>query len=617
MGLFFKKKNLFFAIVSSLFVLILFYFISAEFYFEGNSFKSSWLLKIFYFYFLVFIYFFPIIIFVFFELINNSKKRFKYVFYFFSSIYYILLIFLVLYLGRSRLVFDWHFFMCNINETVVTTIGTIGIYNFLAILTLYIFLIISMVIFFENIRLPKFKNKQSKRFKIVFLISVICFSLIMALRMGNKNPVIIKFFNRIFATSTNYTNKYSDKYNEVFNYYTSISEDDFDYEEMIVEDTDIYFIHLESVNSEMVNEKITPELIKYSNEFGVKFSNFFSNTIQTLRAEESILCAMPPSLNRYLNNTYDAKELMCLPEIFENIGYKSMFFKSHDLSYTRTGDFMKKIGFSEVHNEDIMKEGDEELDWGYKEDVFYNRVMEYLDKDDAEKKFVYIAVSSTNHYPFDVEHFDGNLPFDIEKRTTKENLVRRLSNSVYIQDNYFGTLMDKLVNDGKKKYIFIYSDNAWPVGIHENNILNEAMAYKENFSIPMTFIAVGDDNFKKSEIIDNYYSQINMFNTILDLFNIKVEKDYLGDSFYEQLRKGNDAKSNNPNKCILNIQPFSDKFFSFIKNNMHYIYNIYTEEFIYYDLLKDANESQPIISNNFEELYTECTNFDKMLNLKK
>jgi arylsulfatase A-like enzyme len=192
-----------------------------------------------------------------------------------------------------------------------------------------------------------------------------------------------------------------------------------------------------------------------------------------------------------------------------------------------------------------------------------------------------------------------------------------LSNTVYIQDNYFGTLMDKLVNDGKRKYIFIYSDHSWPVGIYDNNIFNEAMAYKENFSIPMVFISIGDDNFKKSEIIDAYYSQIDMFNTILDLFNIKVEKNYLGDSFYKQLKKDQDIENSDSNKCILSIQPFSDKFFSFIKNNMHYIYNIYTEEFIYFDLLKDPNEYQPKVSNNFEDLYNECTDFIEILNLKK
>jgi phosphoglycerol transferase MdoB-like AlkP superfamily enzyme len=615
MSFFLKKENLFFVIISCLFILILLFAVSTEFYLTKYLFAINYLVSFFYLCFLSLIYSFPIIIYLFFGLINESRGIIKYFFYFFSSIYYILLIFLVLYFFRSKLVFDWHFFMCNIDEVITSTIGTIGIYGFFAIIVLFLFLSLSMIIFFESIKIPILKSKKLKFSRFIFLIIISCFCLAMGLNMGNKNPIIIKFFDRIFSTNSNYINSYNEKYDNVFKYYSNIVEDDFIFDESADEDVDIYFIHLESISGELVNEKITPELIKYSNEYGIRFTNFFSNTINTLRAEESILCAMPPSLNRYLNNTYNVEKMMCLPKIFENIGYKTMFFKSHDLKYTKTGDFMRKIGFSEVYNGDIMKEGDTELTWGYREDIFYERVMDHLNKDDSKKKFIYIAVSSTNHYPFDTNHFNGDLPFTIEEKTTKHNLVKKLSNSVYVQDSYFGTLMERLVKDEKKKYIFIYSDNAWPVGIHKDNIFNEAMAYKENFLIPMTFISVGGDNFKKSEIVEDYYSQIDMFNTILDLYNINLKKDYLGESFYEQLEDNEDFKNDDFNKCILNIQPFSDKFFSFIKDNMHYIYNMYTKEFIYYDLLNDPNEYQPQVSTDFEILYDECTNFDRMLNL--
>ncbi len=276
---------------------------------------------------------------------------------------------------------------------------------------------------------------------------------------------------------------------------------------------------------------------------------------------------------------------------------------------------MKNIGFSEIHNSSIMQKEDPKLTWGYREDVFYDRIIEYLDQDNFENKFVYIAVSSTNHYPFniDTDSFDGALPFDIKEKTTINNIVKKLSNSVYIQDNYFGKLMEKLIKDPQKKYIFIYSDNSWPIGLHDNNNFNEAMAYKENFSIPLTFISVGGDNFKKSEIVKNYYSQIDLFNTTLELFNIEAKKKYLGNSFYSELIEGNGNQNNDKSKCILSIQPFSDKFFSFIKDNTHYIYNMYTKDFFYYDLLNDIKESNPIESSDLEVFYNDCTDFDGIL----
>lgn len=619
MGIFFKKKSLFFVIISCLFILILFYFILAEFFFERYLFNIKGWLYLFYFYFLAILYFLPIIFFILLDFIISSKRLVKYIFYFFSSIYYILLIFLVLYLGRSRLVFDWNFFICNINEAIPTTISAIGLFKFIKILFLYFILLFSMIVFFENFKVYRSKTKKEKIFKIILLLVIIFFILIISLNIGNKGPVLIRFINRTISSNSEIIKNYNNKYKDVFQYYSSLNLDNFDFKNTKnreEEKPDIYFIHLESLNNEFVNDKITPELIKYSDDYGVRFSNFFSNTIQTLRAEESILCAMPPSLNRYLNNTYDVTKLVCLPEIFNKFGYQTMFFKSYNLDSTGTGNFMKKIGFSEVHNEDIMKEGDENLEWGYREDIFYSRVLEYLEKDNSPNKFIYIAVSSTNHYPFDTSHFDGQLPFMIEDQSVQDNFIKKLSNSSYVQDSYFGQLMDKLVKDKKKKYIFIYSDNAWPIGIHENNFYNESMAYKENFSIPLIFISIGDDNFKKSKIIEDSYSQIDIFNTILDLFDIKVKKNYLGDSFYNRLIEGVDVQDGNDrNRCILSIQPFSDKFFSFIKNNIHYIYNIYTKEFIYYDLKKDINELNPQVAYNFEEIYRYCTFFEKDIDL--
>lgn len=612
MQLFFKKQNKFFNIISVCFVLILIYFISGELYFENCLFNLQGGVYFFYLLFLIIIYTFPVLIFWFLKSMGFLSGFIKYIFYIFSSLYYILLLFLVLYLGRFKLVFDWHFFIFNINETIITTIKSIGLINFCLILIFFLFLVFSMIIFFKSIEILVERDRKSRRRKVLFLILTLFFSLLFGFKMGSKNPVLIKFLIRTWATNKEFIKDYDYKYQQIFDYYSSIVLKDFKINKSIEDQPDIYFIHLESVNSELVNEQITPELIKYADNYGVRFTNFFSNTVQTLRAEESILCAMPPSLNGYLQNTYDIQKIICLPKIFNHWGYKTMFFKSHSLEYTRTGDFMSKIGFSEIHNGDIMQENDAELEWGYKEDVFYDRVLEYIEKDPSPNKFVYVAVSSTNHYPFDVNHFDGDLPFMVEKKTTKDNLITKLSNSVYIQDNYFGRLMEKLLQDKKEKYIFIYSDNAWPVGIHQDNILNEANAFKENFSIPMAFIAVGDDNFKKGELVDNYYSQIDVFNTVLDLFGIDNSKKYLGNSFYNNLLKeeSEDNVFYNADNCILNIQPFSDKFFSFFKNNIHYIYNIYTQDFVFYDLSKDINEFYPKQSNDFGKIYNECVNFN-------
>ena len=47
-------------------------------------------------------------------------------------------------------------------------------------------------------------------------------------------------------------------------------------------------------------------------------------------------------------------------------------------------------------------------DWGYREDSFFTRVDEYLQKHyTSEKLFIFITASATNHTPFKVH--DGRL----------------------------------------------------------------------------------------------------------------------------------------------------------------------------------------------------------------
>ena len=136
------------------------------------------------------------------------------------------------------------------------------------------------------------------------------------------------------------------------------------------------------------------------------------------------------------------------------------------------------------------------------------------------------------------------------------------------------------------------------------------MAFKENFSIPLIFLTKNIDGFAENRAVDNYHSQMDILNTVLDLLKIQSSKYYLGNSFYKDLLS--DSMENKDNKnCILNIQPFQDRFLSFFYENKHYIYNIYQDEFIYYDLFNDPQETNPLGANNFTEIYGKCVNFEE------
>ncbi|MDD4290472.1 MAG: sulfatase-like hydrolase/transferase [Patescibacteria group bacterium] len=417
--------------------------------------------------------------------------------------------------------------------------------------------------------------------------------------------MLLDFVNTFFLHRDSIYKKYTKDYEFIVSRYSNFNLNQFNYDDENNDFPDIYFIHLESINGDLKNKIIVPNFENYSNNYGVNFSNFYSNSTQTLLSEESILCALPPSINGYFQHKYNVQNLICLPKILNKFAYKTLFFKSHNLEFSQTGDFMLDMGFNEIHNQDIMSSQDVFYKWGFREDIFYKRVYEYINKYKDQKKFVYIAVSTTNHYPFIIYEKSNNLPIK------NSNFISdRIKNTVYVQDKYLLDILEELKKDNREKYVFLFSDHSWPLNYHNGNILNQSRGYRENFYIPFAFLYFGDkeNNFRIGNNVSNLYNQIDFLKSVLDLLNIKTGNNYLGNSFYCELLK--DSRDCNINNCSISLQQYSDKYITFFLDNKHYIYNVKKKQAYYFDLLNDKYEKNQknITQLEFLEFYEKCKN---------
>ena len=180
----------------------------------------------------------------------------------------------------------------------------------------------------------------------------------------------------------------------------------------------IIILQLESLNSTLVNETITPNFLNISKN-GILLKNYYGNSIRTNRAQANILCGVNGNFKQPYS--YYPEDILnkCLPQILQDNGYKTIVFRSDTLKFTNTGNFFAGIGFEEVHYKDIMKEEDIKYLWGYNDKTFYKRVFEYLNEKypNPEKLFIYIEVSS-HHYPF--KDIDTNNPIYLEPKTLKK-----------------------------------------------------------------------------------------------------------------------------------------------------------------------------------------------------
>ncbi|MEA3398717.1 MAG: sulfatase-like hydrolase/transferase, partial [Patescibacteria group bacterium] len=476
---------------------------------------------------------------------------------------------------RTRFIFDWPFFWLNRSEAFITLFKIFPSHSwfsflFLACLVFLVLFGILKTILFDL----KFKPKR-----IYFIsLAVLFFSgfIILSLSPLDVNGFLAGFIKKNFFSDNKIENFYTGEYNNhIINCQLGGGLDPAGLQLDNLGDK-IFFIHLESVSSFLVNERNTPNLFRYSKQ-GVFFPSFYSSSVQTIRNEESILCGLPPALKENLISGLSwgkIDSLSCLPRILEQLGYKTLFFKDDSLNFAHTGDFMSGIGFEEIHHEDIMHKNDPELPWGFREDIFFDRVLEYIKSHYAnEKIFAYIALSATNHTPFEIndDRYKTLVPYP-----ASENPKQKLANTTFIQDAYVGDFLDDLfLNYPENSSFFVFSDQAWPIGIHPNNIYNEQGFYDENFLTFLLFLPPKNRNdiYEFDKVVDARYSQMDILPTIFEILGAN-NSYFLGNSFAGDIFKADVLPKPDEENSILMIQPYAGGFLAFVDWPEKYVFSI-------------------------------------------
>ncbi len=366
----------------------------------------------------------------------------------------------------------------------------------------------------------------------------------------------------------------------------------------------IFFVKQESLNGFLTDSRITPRLLQASHN-GVLFPRFYANSIQSLRGYECILCGVAPSIAGALVDDYspdELKDMHCLPKIFKALGYRPLYFFGGSRN-ARIVHFAESIGFEKVLADDIVRPDDVKFDWGYREDVFFTRVHEYLQRHYADEKlFVFIDTGATNHTPFEV--LDHAL-LDKIPYPRPEKFNERLANTTYVQDAYLGKLFDIYENHYAYRGSFLaISDHSWPAMMHKDNIYNERGAYEENFVIPLLYVPPLSkrEAFATGSVIDRRFSQMDIFPTILELIGMR-QKGLLGESFAAWLLAAEQSRRSKPGAVKVSVQPYGGGFISAVKYPHKYLFDVLGKNVKVYDLQKDPRELRPTFGKVEDNLH--------------
>lgn len=346
----------------------------------------------------------------------------------------------------------------------------------------------------------------------------------------------------------------------------------------------IIILQIESLNHFLINEENTPNFLDFAHR-GVWFKNFYGNSVQTILGQENILCGLPGSFNANLSENEKISDILCLPEFFNVLGYKTFFMKSYDLNFADTGKLMHALKFDEVQADGIMRDGDKKSKWGYREDIFYKRAFEHLEEKKQDKyNFAYIEVGPTNHWSFQTpEDLKELVPYQDPK-----NHQERLINTTFLQDVFLKEAFDRVkVMFPEGNYtILILGDHSWPAEIHPGNNFNEKGAFQENFMTSM--IAVfGDESIWNGRIIETSYSQMDILPSFFDMFGVSYHNDYLKKSFVKELETGEYGQHK-----ILLLQPFATKYLNIIDHDLKFQYSFDDKKWYSFNLKQDPMEEE-------------------------
>lgn len=360
----------------------------------------------------------------------------------------------------------------------------------------------------------------------------------------------------------------------------------------------VYILQLESGNALAISGSLKVRGRRYNGNYapnlhrlagsGVFFPKFWSNSVQSNRALENILCGITNNTGPALS--YNPAKIVsdCLPAVLRRAGYKTIFYVSFDdPNFMNYRNFVRALGFEEFLDAPSLGFARRPDSWGADDCAFYAAVFADLERRPAgEKRFVYVGVSA-HHYPFSGHKRYQHLhPFPLPQAPVEWYL-----NSWMEQDHCLAEFYRLYLGHTRgEAHLFVTPDHSWPVGLHDN-FLNEYGWYQENFAIPFLYVppASRAGEFRVGEKVEEQPSLSDLPPTILELLDGKARQQ----SFATLLRRYETPPQDLWEPCHILAQPYGGGAIVIQRRDEKYVYHLQRHRLERYDLVNDPEERAP------------------------
>ena len=328
----------------------------------------------------------------------------------------------------------------------------------------------------------------------------------------------------------NETNK---KLNTLNNYFINNNITDVNDYTGLFKDKNLIVIMLESVNDIIINKEDYPNFYKMYSE-GMSWKNNYSprNSCSTGNNEMSAMTSLYSiyntcTANEYKENTY----FEAIFNLFNDQGYKTFSAHNYTEHYYYRTEIHTNMGSGIYYGvEDLgISYSNQYKNWSSDED-FMIEVLEILDKDYSDGKFMTWLTTVSSHQPYYYSSKEGDKYLDLYKDLDIKKDLKRYKSKLKILDNALGILLDGLKEKGilEDTVIVMFGDH-YPYGLSTSTI-NSVLDYDTTVDYEaerVPFVIYNSET--TSQTFDEYTSYINILPTIANLFDLNYDpRLYMG-----------------------------------------------------------------------------------------
>ena len=366
---------------------------------------------------------------------------------------------------------------------------------------------------------------------------------------------------------------------------------------------------LESVPSKYIEAygskfPVTPVLNKHRRH-AMKFDNIYAHTANTNVSLVALLTSTYPWLStQFVTREFPHFPVHSLMNELRKYGYRTAYLTSADGTFDGQDEFLAHHG-AEVREDYRTIPCDRTINTGGFEQAVHDLVArrQYFEgvHDDCTVDALIRWIDTSHDRPFFalMWTFMTHHPYFVAGEETdfgvgNESLNRYL-NALRAGDAALGRVLKHLEDIGlaDSTLVVVLGDHGEAFGRH-GQVAHAANIYEENVHIPFFLINPRAFNGEESSVVGGI---VDIGPTILDILHLPMPGDWQGRSLFAQRRS--------PRTYF--FTPWADLIYGYRQGNNKYIYNVTTNEFSFYDVSADPDESRNLIDEHVE-MKVEITN---------